>query len=469
MITEDELAKNPPIQNPSPQTPGTPGVNPMVESFNQGTQGDRLILVMVGLPARGKTYVAKRVERYLTFFHGCPTKIFHFSDYKKEVLGAENDISSYDPNAIETPEKRKQIAEIALQDLVDFLSMEVISGRVAIYDAANVERETRKWIFQELKDRGKVIFVELVCFNESILEENIRRTKISTPDCINIEDAVQEYKSQIELRELVYETIDEKVENIPFIKIHESGQKIEISGVHGFLPSRIVQFLLNVRISGQSTFFFSRHGQSIYNSRKQIGGDSSLTELGKRYARSLSEFVEEKISKDEHGKTRKARLWTSSMKRTIETARFIKHSQMGKDWVQMRQRVWRGLDEIYAGVCDGMTYEEIKETYPLEYRARSENKLTYRYPRGESYLDIISRLDPLVHEMERIKEPLLVIGHQAILRVLICYFRGLPREECLKVDVPLHTVLKLTVDTYNCSVEEFKLLPDTEESNPPSH
>lgn len=28
---------------------------------------------------------------------------------------------------------------------------------------------------------------------------------------------------------------------------------------------------------------------------------------------------------------------------------------------------WRALDEIYAGVCDGMTYEEIKKNMPEEY------------------------------------------------------------------------------------------------------
>lgn len=28
---------------------------------------------------------------------------------------------------------------------------------------------------------------------------------------------------------------------------------------------------------------------------------------------------------------------------------------------------WRALDEINAGVCDGMTYEEIKKNMPEEY------------------------------------------------------------------------------------------------------
>ena len=63
----------------------------------------------------------------------------------------------------------------------------------------------------------------------------------------------------------------------------------------------------------------------------------------------------------------------------------------------MRPREWRALDEIYAGVFDGMSYEEIESRFPAEFALRSADKLTYRYPRGESYLDVMQRLDPIIH------------------------------------------------------------------------
>ncbi len=46
-----------------------------------------------------------------------------------------------------------------------------------------------------------------------------------------------------------------------------------------------------------------------------------------------------------------------------------------------------------------MTYKEIETHYPDEFRRRQADKLAYRYPRGESYLDMIHRLDLMVHEM----------------------------------------------------------------------
>lgn len=41
-----------------------------------------------------------------------------------------------------------------------------------------------------------------------------------------------------------------------------------------------------------------------------------------------------------------------------------------------------------------------------------------RYPGGESYQDLFLRLEPVIFEMLRERLPLLVVGHQAILRVL---------------------------------------------------
>jgi broad specificity phosphatase PhoE len=51
------------------------------------------------------------------------------------------------------------------------------------------------------------------------------------------------------------------------------------------------------------------------------------------------------------------------------------------EWVQMRPRTWGHLDELFAGSFDGMTYEEIEEQHPNEWKRRSIDKLAYRYPR----------------------------------------------------------------------------------------
>ena len=206
----------------------------------------------------------------------------------------------------------------------------------------------------------------------------------------------------------------------------------------------------------------SRHGQSEYNAMGRIGGDSGLSPHGVKYARNLAGFVSDHICKDESGKPRPARLWTSTMRRTKETTQFIKQTKLlipdeddqtlEHEWIQMRPRAWHHIDELYAGAYDGMTYEEIEEQFPEEFERRTTDKLAYRYPRGESYLDVIARLEPIVIEMERHNEPLLIVGHQGILRIIYAFYMGLTRAEAPYVSIPLNTVIHLHTMCFGCTV-----------------
>ena len=104
---------------------------------------------------------------------------------------------------------------------------------------------------------------------------------------------------------------------------------------------------------------------------------------------------------------------------------------------------WRTLEEIDAGVYDGLTYEEIKETAEQEYSRRQKNKYWYRYPHGESYHDLVARLEPVIMELERSKKPLLIVSHQAVLRVIYAYLADEKPERCTNLSMPLHTVVKV--------------------------
>jgi 6-phosphofructo-2-kinase/fructose-2,6-biphosphatase 2 len=69
-------------------------------------------------------------------------------------------------------------------------------------------------------------------------------------------------------------------------------------------------------------------------------------------------------------------VWTSTLRRTIATAEHLPN--------EYNQLQWKALDELDSGVCDNMTYAEIKEEYPEDFAARDEDKYNYRYRGGES-------------------------------------------------------------------------------------
>lgn len=68
----------------------------------------------------------------------------------------------------------------------------------------------------------------------------------------------------------------------------------------------------------------------------------------------------------------------------------------------------------------------------------------FRFPGGESYKDLIGRLESVVVDLEQQVIPTLVVSHVSTLQVLIAYFRKSPVEKCMHIEVPLHSVLKFT-------------------------
>lgn len=79
---------------------------------------------------------------------------------------------------------------------------------------------------------------------------------------------------------------------------------------------------------------------------------------------------------------------------------------------------------------------------------RRRNKFFYRYPRGESYLDLVHRLEPLILELGRLTKPVLIIGHQATLRVLLAYLTDQNPKTCPDTLMPLHTLVSLQQSAY---------------------
>jgi broad specificity phosphatase PhoE len=458
----------------------------------------------------------------------------------------------YDPTNAEGRAARTMACDAALADLMEYMRQDGV--RVAAFDATNSTNERRRHIWRVLKESGlgaKRMFVESICDETELLDENIRKVKLSTPDYRDMdpEQAMADFRRRRELYQTVYEPVD--ISDGPHIKIVNSRHFIgtcavrsvvvclcvcvcscvvpipcgarfgtssllpgivfvsrycscfslrsprlfartyitnvpikrfyvTVSNIRGYLPLKVVHFVMNLHTLPR-TFYLTRHGQSEYNLLGKIGGDSGLTAAGKEYARRLADFARDHIghevvateSGEEQRIPRPARLWTSTLRRTKETAHFIEHTTLNHtwdngdtgDWVQFRPMARRNLDELYAGVCDGMTYKEIEQVYPEEFARRQDDKLTYRYPRGESYMDVTLRLEPLAQEMERTREPVLIVGHQGILRILYAYFMGLDRNEAPYVNIPLNNVIELTPHAYGCHEKRFCLMRKEEMLN----
>src|SRR4029079_14419069 len=91
------------------------------------------VLSMVGLPARGKTYIARRVARYLNWL-GHPTRVFNAGNYRRKILGASQPADFFAPT---NAAGRKVLNDLAMQALDDMLEWMQEGGEVGIFDATN--------------------------------------------------------------------------------------------------------------------------------------------------------------------------------------------------------------------------------------------------------------------------------------------------------------------------------------------
>jgi 6-phosphofructo-2-kinase/fructose-2,6-biphosphatase 2 len=407
----------------------------------------KIVLAMVGLPARGKSYLSNKLMIYLKWLE-YDVKVFNVGQLRRtrakqkaQQSGIKEDhtASWFSHANTQANESRERLAHDSLDMLIQWLKD---GGNVGIHDATNSTRRRRASIEARVaKEKGiHLIFLESLCDDPAIIAANVA-LKVSSGDPdykdTSPEEAKRDFLRRITEYEKVYETITEP--HLSYLQIVNVGTQVTVSRIHGYLQSRIAFYLMNLHLKPRS-IYLSRHGESQFNVEGKIGGDSLLSPRGMQYADALPALIKDNIG------DAPLTVWTSTLQRTIQTGAQLQYPKL----------TWKSLDELDAGVCDGMTYEEIEQAYPDDFANRDEDKFNYRYRGGESYRDVVVRLEPVIMELER-QENILIIGHQAILRCLYAYFHHLPQEDLPYVKIPLHTVIKLTPKAYGCDDERYTL------------
>ncbi|CUS24001.1 LAQU0S13e01068g1_1 [Lachancea quebecensis] len=446
--------------------------------------GSKLVIVMVGLPATGKSFITNKLSRFLNYsMYYC--KVFNVGNTRRQFAKEHNlqdqDSNFFDPNNPESKKLREKWAMDTLDQLLDYLLDG--PGSVGIFDATNSTKNRRKKVLEKIHSRNtqiKVLFLESVCSDKATVEKNIQ-LKLFGPDYKgkDPETSLQDFKERLSNYVRAYQPVEDD-EDLQYIKMIDVGKKVISYNIQGFLASQTVYYLLNFNLA-ERQIWITRNGESEYNVQGKIGGDSNLTLRGKRYAQALSKFIDkQRISFTEHemkahmesnldGKNFSATeffVWTSMLNRAVQTGNYF-----NEDDYPIKQM--RMLDELSAGDCEGLTYAEIQAKHPDEFEERLNDKLRYRYPGigGESYMDVINRLRPVITEIERIKENLLIVTHRVVARVLLGYFLNLSRDIIANLDVPLHCVYCLepkpygvtwSLYEYDESTDDFFKVPHTE-------
>ncbi|XP_024025478.1 6-phosphofructo-2-kinase/fructose-2,6-bisphosphatase [Morus notabilis] len=287
-----------------------------------GPKEDRhLAIVLVGLPARGKTFTAAKLTRYLRWLgHG--TKHFNVGKYRRLKHGANQSADFFRADNPEGIEARNEVAALAFDDMVSWMQER---GQVGIFDATNSTRKRRNMLMKMAEGKCKIIFLETICNDERIIERNIRLKIQQSPDYAeepDFEAGLRDFKTRLANYEKVYEPVEEGsyIKMIDMVSGH--GGQIQVNNISGYLPGRIVFFLVNTHLTPRP-ILLTRHGESKDNVRGRIGGDTALSDAGELYAKKLSNFVEKRLKSE--------RAASVSGKHQLEIERFNRKCEKSRE------------------------------------------------------------------------------------------------------------------------------------------
>ncbi len=400
-------------------------------------ENNKLYIVMVGLPARGKSITATKLKASL-MHDSVKTRIFNNGDLRRKMIPQDTSYAGfYDPNNKEGVAIREKIALINIDRAQRYLNK---NGDVAILDATNVSLKRRKTI-QTLLNDHPILFVECTNNDQEILSASIQR-KITMPEFAHLtrEEAMASFRERIAYYESIYHSMDSEKNFVTLDSLHTRILQEEIRDDIPYYE-QIRDFLVTDTVKD---LYLIRHGETYFNLENRIGGDSDLTKNGMAQAKALAAYFSKK---------KIPLIFTSQKKRTIQTAEPIQELQEKCTIVPLAE-----FNEINSGECEGMSYEEIRRDKPHVYFARKKDKYNYVYPAGEGYVSMEERIDRGIKKALYLSGPsdnIMIIGHRAANRMILSHFLYRRKEDVPYVYVPLDKFYYISA-TQNRKVFQLK-------------
>ena len=178
-----------------------------------------------------------------------------------------------------------------------------------------------------------------------------------------------------------------------------------------------------------------RHGEPLEaeTSQRCYGSlDTGLSEKGRAQMRCVAEYLkDESISA----------IYTSPLSRALESARLIAPAPA------CPIEALEDLREIDFGDFEGLSYDEIASRFPDLYKQWMEAPTDIRFPHGECFSQMHTRVLEAFRKIHREREdqPVAIVSHGGVNRILIAW----------ALNMPDHSVFRLAQDFGAISLMTF--------------
>ena len=177
-----------------------------------------------------------------------------------------------------------------------------------------------------------------------------------------------------------------------------------------------------------NTLVFIRHGETDMAGRFCGHSDPELNQSGEtQIARAAEEVVPLGIQ----------RIYSSDLVRAARTATVIGRR------IGLGLELQPGLREMYFGLWEGLSWQEIEERYPSEAAEWSEEFRSRSAPGGETYADFTTRVDAAIATLlsETPASVTAVVSHRGVINYALTKFFGFTEAEAWTRTAPYGAVV----------------------------
>ncbi|CAK9435609.1 uncharacterized protein LODBEIA_P03360 [Lodderomyces beijingensis] len=177
-------------------------------------QKTKLVFLLVGLPASGKSTLCHHFKDYIDENTSYRAQIYNAGNVRRrKSLGIFNDSTFFDPRNNQAKQDRELYATITLNNLLADVANDVID--IGFLDATNTTQTRRHRMLDSIHNANsqytlRAIILDVQCFDANLVNFNICRGKVHNQDYANKNSqvAIRDFKKRLAHYKQVYEPVE---------------------------------------------------------------------------------------------------------------------------------------------------------------------------------------------------------------------------------------------------------------------
>ncbi|KAI3406727.2 hypothetical protein KGF56_000332 [Candida oxycetoniae] len=183
------------------------------QHFHRHCHATKLVVLLVGLPASGKSTICNQFKNYIGETTSYRSEIYNAGDVRRrKSFGVFNDSTFFDPKNNQARQDRELYATITLNHLISDMTNDIVD--IGFLDATNTTQERRNRMLESVHSaqtgyKLRTMILDVQCTDTNLINYNIVKGKVNNQDYQNKSNqlAISDFKRRLNHYKTVYEPV----------------------------------------------------------------------------------------------------------------------------------------------------------------------------------------------------------------------------------------------------------------------